>query len=100
MTEDEAKAKWCPFVRLTQGNKQYHPVTNRFVTVAGDNSNKPTCLASACMAWRARPQWRWTDIEPPEWHDGVEPAEDMKEQRMGGYCGLAGPARWTPEIGA
>lgn len=71
MTEDEAKKRWCPFVRtgLTAGMS-----VNRHVADApGANDgvwHETRCLASGCMAWR----------------------KDAPVARsMDGYCGLAGP---------
>ena len=72
--EDEAKTKWCPFVRLLcyDQTAQVGASYNRF-----DRSDMPqlspnaNCIASACMAWR---------MGMPRLHDGVEV----------GYCGLAG----------
>lgn len=55
MTEEEAKTKWCPFVRLggpmqTEGEGT---TSNRW---PGDDCTKPAsvylCIGSACMAWR------------------------------------------------
>lgn len=71
MTEQEAKSKWCPMVRIiitpanqTWGNKA---LTNRieFVNSGGSES---LCIASNCMMWR----WEETKY-----------IDD-------GYCGLAG----------
>ena len=65
MTEDEAKTKWCPHVRVPR--------------VAGSTSNRDSdgdflqehlCVASQCMAWRLA----------------------TKAGERGGYCGLAGAA--------
>jgi len=67
MTEDEAKTKWCPHVRQSNGYKEGFS-KNR------ESSGAPTdarCIASECMAWR------W--IISPE-----------KAPNASGYCGLAG----------
>lgn len=84
MTEDEAKTKWCPFVRndyaLTGGNR-YKEAPHKVAP----------CIGSACMAWR------WRDLAG-EW----DRRENKIEQANGrqcepppsfpkvGYCGLAG----------
>lgn len=62
MTEDEAKQRWCPFVRMM--NLQSAPDQNPAVNRPGSNFN---CIGSACMAFR----WGETKQE-------------------GSYCGLAG----------
>jgi len=46
MTEDEAKEKWCPHVRLVVGEP----------TLGACNENRPShtgynCIASGCMMW-------------------------------------------------
>lgn len=71
MTEEEAKTKWCPFVRSMFSSSA--AASNR------DSDGKATrgtrCIGSACMAWR----WFETTQEqgklPPPYS---------------GYCGLAG----------
>lgn len=69
VTEEEAKAKWCPFARTLdhQGNSGLYefPVVaavNREVGDfdKGDNETvvifgRHRCIASACMAWRRGP---------------------------------------------
>ncbi|WP_332764010.1 hypothetical protein [Phenylobacterium sp.] len=100
MTEDEAKAKWCPFARVVcyddQAPPGYIPPANRAaIKEAGElsineNPEHARCIASACMAWRTRSQWRWADIEPPAWHSGGVDTTQPVEVRLDGYCGLAG----------
>ena len=73
MTEDEAREKWCPFVRL-----QYdHPAINR--TWDTPNPGKCRCIASDCMAWRWAEQGHDPDDMP-----------GIGEHPSTGYCGLAG----------
>jgi hypothetical protein len=60
MTEEEAKTKWCPFMRTPHA---LGPTANR-------------CIASECMAWR-----KWTP-----YYSTIEPYVDEGK----GYCGLAG----------
>lgn len=72
LTEEEAKTKWCPFVRRTYSGI---PV-NRVADTAEFMDSCP-CIASACMAWRWRRRY----------------ADDAKEAKIShatGYCGLAG----------
>lgn len=48
MTEEEAKAKWCPFVRFTAT-----PSDDCYPNRNNDTVTNPTnCIASVCMAWR------------------------------------------------
>lgn len=49
MTEEEAKTKWCPQIKLTSA-QQYNDV------VYGDNrdggGSNVNCIASDCMMWK------------------------------------------------
>jgi translation initiation factor RLI1 len=76
MTEDEAKQKWCPMVRMDK-----ETFGNRFED--GDNVlHNSNCIGSACMMWR----------------ENFEPVGVMDERGLaciemknaGGFCGLAG----------
>lgn len=53
MTEDEAKTKWCPFVRLTASAGEWH--INRPPGSAPDKPGDYLCMGAACMAWRWYP---------------------------------------------
>ena len=67
MTEEEAKTKWCPMVRLgdSGGNNQ--------LLLGGTHSTLGHCIGSACMMWRERRGY------------------DAGELKLtSGYCGLAG----------
>lgn len=91
-TEDEAKAKWCPFGRMSVTDE---PASNRW----GNGSDQETkCIGSACMAWRAimacetvigerdkKPEgdgWEWDTFSDDRWERPVPTGK--------GYCGLAG----------
>lgn len=68
MTEDEARLKWCPFVRtgLTAGMAVNRHVADQQGAIDGV-WNETRCIASECMMW----QWiHWTGAR-------------------GGQCGLA-----------
>lgn len=80
MTEDEAKTKWCPFVRF-HGTPSDDCVPNR----SGSFSDTTRCLGSECMAWREKKVW-----QAPEVRTSKNPAEDAVLVVIGGYCGLAG----------
>tara|TARA_X000001316_G_C922015_1_gene36752 strand:- start:2852 stop:3088 length:237 start_codon:yes stop_codon:yes gene_type:complete len=73
-TEDEAKKKWCPEVRMSASDM---PVEGNH---ASNRSNKTFqekchCLGSGCMMWR--------------WAKGASVADSINGKRPG-YCGLAG----------
>ena len=81
MTEDEAKTKWCPFVRVMALDPRNggNPAINR---QDYDNFN---CIGPACMAWR------WNDTS--EWIARAEAEFRRTGRRIpktDGYCGLAG----------
>lgn len=64
MTEDEAKTKWCPHVRV--GDK----AVNRYFDGFPSHSY---CIGSECMAWR------W-----------IKPVYTGDAKNKYGFCGLAG----------
>jgi hypothetical protein len=108
MTEDEAKEKWCPFVRYKSVRGEG---INRWVEEEPQlNPDAARCIGSRCMAWR------WTNQDGidrqqaalcpgPDWKLGGGPGVQIITTyhtdegvlrawyRIGapaGYCGLAG----------
>lgn len=87
MTEDEAKTKWCPFVRVAGAVTTNDPPTMIGCAATNRNVNPADvhCIGSACMAWR------WS--RDAEWQAKAE-AEYRRSGRIiaptDGYCGLAG----------
>lgn len=110
MTEEEAKAKWCPFVRVA-GRVTYNRALN-------DSPVKHTaCIGAACMAWRLTPASDWVEQfvvflrsgrsidairlyrsekgatlkDAKEFVDGVlDGTQPMPASQPVGFCGLAG----------
>lgn len=76
MTEDEAKTKWCPFVRVVPPTSNWHGMNNRAQLVKDGSNLMVNCLASSCMAWR----WAMVD----------EGRSSSYQSRDRGGCGLAG----------
>lgn len=77
MTEDEARNKWCPFVRLSEDWGDNRPSS------MNDSDTFLRCIASDCMAWR-----RVTNtFVARRQYDAVARGEAPQEE---GYCGLAG----------
>ena len=71
-SQDDARAKWCPFVRIDNSNRLHNTMTDGF-----QNSDKMYhCIAGDCMAWR---QFHLSHFKGSE--EGLE---------SHGYCGYAG----------
>lgn len=95
MTEEEAKTRWCPFVRLTaDGPGEWHTNRDPSLPSSPGDTQAYRCIASACMAWRTR-QRSVLRTEPwPEKDTTAAPS--VPAGRYGadvvteGYCGLAG----------
>lgn len=90
MTEDEAKTKWCPFVKTnvipSDGfmGAALLISTGRTVLKA-DNDRvqvEDHCIGSGCMAWR------WSFVENPGASPFTEPPRKRSDTE--GHCGLAG----------
>ena len=120
MTEEEAKAKWCPFARVrnscldedclktdielapTKGDDYgvvaiapfAGPAYNRFVTSGGETADDWISPDNSCIASQCM-AWRWqpTHINNPEGGDMIWSA------RTYGFCGLAGESKPLP-VGA
>ena len=78
MTEDEAKTKWCPFVR---GDNSDNAI-NRWCDgkVPDGQYAMAYCIGSQCMAWR----WRMSPADAAQVN-----ARGNAGAEAGGYCGLA-----------
>lgn len=103
MTEDEAKTKWCPFTRLTDGGREYFDNRgDKFGGTSGkDGTDASRCIGSGCMAWRAAVETAETeDDQTPEGGSWIKYGPAIRTlsdsppwqrwTRVGGHCGLAG----------
>jgi len=88
-TEEEARQRWCPFVRTTLERET--TATNR--VIGSTVKLGANCEGSLCMAWR------WGQKSNPNWHPTNQytmPYDPRKDEPMfipddeRGYCGLAG----------
>lgn len=98
MTEEEAKTKWCPFVRVAGPMQSEAEGTSYNRWPPSDGTTKAMlsehvitlCIGSACMAWRwgvLHPLGGFLEYIPtPE----IDRTISGKERPIGGYCGLAG----------
>ena len=83
MTEDEAKTKWCPFVRYQPARKfsfgRIKAAINRWLDDDDKQLNPEPChcIGSECMAWR-------------DDKSANQCANARMENQDHGYCGLAG----------
>lgn len=91
MTEEEAKKKWCPFVRISDGENLNEPITSRLIPLEDHGSGETNCIGSACMAWR----WEERKTVPaegyqtPEGQSVVTRYMTIDPQEGAGFCGLA-----------
>jgi hypothetical protein len=87
-TEDEAKTRWCPQVRIAGDENE--PNFNRgygedHCNITGGNGQyKCNCIASECMMWR----WVYEDANPATARNGLLARNYIKTDK--GHCGLAG----------
>ena len=85
-TEEEAKTKWCPFVRF-HGTPSDDCVPNR----SGSSTDTTRCLGSACMAWRSHVEaWDGPGDPPPNQGWAKCPDDWVPWERTAGFCGLSG----------
>lgn len=72
VSESVARTKWCPLVRIDNGNRLHNTMTDGF-----QNSEKMYhCIASDCMGWR-------------QYHLSHSKGSGA-EVKPHGYCGFAG----------
>jgi len=84
MTEEEAKSKWCPMVRVSIGEGMIvvngpHKIIKDDMGIARKVNTE--CLGSACM------MFRW-DVTPSQ--AAQRNALGNADAFADGYCGLAG----------
>jgi len=81
LTEEEARKKWCPQVRITLIESGPSPSHNR-VCMEGNTYNAigANCIASECMMWRWGSKF--------ETGEEQEDLRQMDEKSTKGYCGL------------
>lgn len=79
MTEEEARKKWCPFVRIV--NSYGIAIGNRNIS-RKSQTPRMCCIASECMAWR------WKVAPLPARKNDI--GEDIPAFGGRGFCGLAG----------
>lgn len=90
-TEEEAKKKWCPMVRIVGVDGKENGVVNRTsynkcVHVGEREDFIPAgseCIASKCMMW----EWEYEDTDPSTAGNGLIPRRYKKTEK--GYCGRA-----------
>ena len=99
MTEEEAKKKWCPEVRLSaisENGKHYYAASRDRCFFVPPNTKDPErditkCIASACMMWRWENQDIWINrVEEGEKVSGMDTQEAADCLPRLGYCGLGG----------
>lgn len=101
LTEDEAKKKWCPHVRLGDEQGVSASINRAWGRGCPDAAR---CIASECMAWRWGPMAELHEIDhaygipihdhplADERYLGEKPTKPTRfVERPKGYCGLAGP---------
>lgn len=83
VTEEEAKARWCPFARALRSGSTGMAAANR----DGEGMDARTkCLASKCMAWRWASDGGWRLADDRAVHSLPAPKEPSVRV---GFCGLA-----------
>lgn len=115
LSESQARTRWCPFYRVSATGSPEHGgnvFDNRLATENPQQSRGDgQCIASECMAWRARTSMALEDKngELIKWISNLKDAIEHEEEGVqegkhldgllinlhretgDGYCGLAGP---------
>ena len=84
LTEEQARAKWCPLSRTHIG--AVHGAGNVAINRSASPLKEVNCIASACMAWRRGPRI------------GIGPSGERRDRDLDGrtkwtdtgYCGAFG----------
>ena len=88
MTEDEAKTKWCPHVRVNALSASV--LSNRGEAI--ERGISTTCIGSECMAWRLDVVATCPACDDMVGHelDGKPCIECGGIYQRHGFCGLVG----------
>ena len=92
MTEEEAKTKWCPHVRVRYDGD---PVAvNMQHSDWASDEKRPKCIASDCMMWvQDTSYWakdgRRIPTESDEFNNYLTPEDGGFETVCEGHCGLS-----------
>ncbi len=82
LTEEEAKKRWCPHVRVSNGpDGSWNRLTNSVTDHVSYD-----CIASECMAWRKRESAEFIIKADAEFK-----RSGARLQGTEGFCGLAVP---------
>lgn len=81
MTEEQAKTKWCPMVRIVVVNDHIQENRHGQFRAVDNDGTGPFCIGSACMMWREEQDKSDTNPRPVD-----------ANGKPSGFCGLAG--RW------
>ena len=90
-TEEQARQKWCPFVRTAWAMNAADDTAALCTANRGNTDNDCLCIASDCMAWRGA--WRKKVTDRSCWDKeelASKPTAPGKDWERIGYCGLAG----------
>ena len=95
MTEEEAKTKWCPQVRMSNDSScDANHANNRFYL--GGFDKDANCIASDCMMWvRDSGEWQIDGKQTPKSELDKYPTPEAANAIwvVFGHCGLINPTK-------
>lgn len=93
-TEEEAKTKWCPFIKFSDEGPDAYSMSNRGEVLHRDvePATIARCIGSACMAWR-KGKDAWQRPNGAVIQTQVEPRDGQGRWVSQGYCGAFGETK-------